>query len=148
MKNLFDAAAVEEIRERMAQLEPDSERQWGTMQPAQALAHLSAQFEMIAGMNFPPRSMAGRVFGRLAKSVVLNDEPLRRNMPTDKDLVVCDDRDLNAERQRLHKMIDGFACNPAGCTRHPHSFFGRLTPDEWARLMYKHLDHHLRQFGV
>jgi len=37
---------------------------------------------------------------------------------------------------------------PAGCTAHPHSFFGRLKPEEWATLMYKHLDHHLRQFGV
>jgi transposase InsO family protein len=37
---------------------------------------------------------------------------------------------------------------PEGCTKHPHSFFGRLTPQEWAMLMYKHVDHHLRQFGV
>jgi Protein of unknown function (DUF1569) len=37
---------------------------------------------------------------------------------------------------------------PPGCTTHPHSFFGRMTADEWAILMYKHLDHHLRQFGA
>ena len=46
-------------------------------------------------------------------------------------------------------LIDRFAAaGPKGCTTHPHSFFGPLTPDEWAILMYKHLDHHLRQFGV
>jgi LPS sulfotransferase NodH len=46
-------------------------------------------------------------------------------------------------------MIDRFvAAGPKGCTTHPHSFFGRLTAEEWAILMYKHLDHHLRQFGV
>ena len=78
-----------------------------------------------------------------------NDEPMRRNSPTVKGLVVQDERDLGMERERLLALIDRFAAaGPAGCTKHPHSFFGRLTPDEWAILMYKHLDHHLRQFGV
>jgi LPS sulfotransferase NodH len=49
----------------------------------------------------------------------------------------------------LRGLIDRFAAaGPQGCTKNPHSFFGRLTPQEWATLMYKHLDHHLRQFGV
>ncbi len=39
MKNLFEAAEVEEVKERLAQLRPVSERQWGEMNPAQALAH-------------------------------------------------------------------------------------------------------------
>jgi len=78
-----------------------------------------------------------------------NDEPLRRNSPTVKGLVIQDDRDLAKERARLYGMIDRFvAAGPKGCTTHPHSFFGRLTAEEWAILMYKHLDHHLRQFGV
>ncbi len=59
------------------------------------------------------------------------------------------ERDLEAERRRLCGLIEGFvAAGPAGCTTHPHSFFGRLTPEEWAILQYKHLDHHLRQFGA
>jgi hypothetical protein len=49
----------------------------------------------------------------------------------------------------MRALIDRFAAaGPAGCTTHPHAFFGRLTPDEWAILPYKRLDHHLRQFGV
>jgi hypothetical protein len=49
----------------------------------------------------------------------------------------------------LYGVIDRFvAAGPKGCTTHPHSFFGPLTPQEWAILMYKHVDHHLRQFGV
>jgi Protein of unknown function (DUF1569) len=149
MRNLFEAATVEEVKGRIARLRPDSERLWGEMNPAQALAHLSAQFEMIAGRTFPPRSMPGRLFGRFARSIVLNEKPLRHSMPTDKELVVKDDRDFDTERQRLQGMIDCFTeSGPAGCTKHPHSFFGRLTPEEWARLMYKHVDHHLQQFGV
>ena len=42
MKHLFEVAAVEEVKERMAHLRPDSERLWGKMSPAQALAHCSA----------------------------------------------------------------------------------------------------------
>ena len=74
---------------------------------------------------------------------------MRRNAPTAKTLVVSDDRDLKMEQQRLSALIDRFAAaGPAGCTTHPHTFFGPLTPQQWAILQYKHLDHHLRQFGV
>ncbi len=52
-------------------------------------------------------------------------------------------------RLGLSRLIDKFAAGgAAGCTKNPHSFFGKMTPEEWAILMYKHLDHHLRQFGV
>jgi uncharacterized protein DUF1569 len=150
MKNLFEAAWVEEVKERMAQLRPDSERLWGTMNPAQALAHCSRGIELAVGDRIPPRLLLGRIIGRIVKPMALgNDEPMRRNSPTVKGLVVQDERDLVVERQRLRELIDRFvAGGPGGCTKHPHSFFGRLTPEEWATLMYKHLDHHLRQFGV
>ena len=150
MKNLFEAAGVEEVKERISQLRPDSERQWGTMNAAQAVAHCSAGFELAAGDRVPPRMFLGRIIGRIVKPMVLrNDEPMRRNSPTVKGLVVNDERDLGTERERLCRLIDRFAAvGPEGCTTHPHSFFGRLTPEEWATLMYKHLDHHLRQFGV
>jgi Protein of unknown function (DUF1569) len=150
MNNLFEAARVEEVKERMAQLRPDSERLWGKMNAAQALAHCSRAIEWAVGDRVPPRMLLGRIIGRMVKPMVLgNDEPMRRNSPTVKDLVVQDERDLGMERERLCGLIDRFAAaGPVGCTTHPHSFFGRLTPDEWATLMYKHLDHHLRQFGV
>ena len=150
MKNLFEAATVEEVKGRMAQLRPDSERLWGKMNPAQAVAHCSAGLELAVGDRTPPRVLVGRIMGWIVKPLVLrNDEPMRRNSPTIKDLVVLDERDLGTERERLRGLIERFAaCGPAGCTTHPHSFFGRLTPEEWAILMYKHLDHHLRQFRV
>ncbi|MDB4899571.1 MAG: hypothetical protein JWN53_1379, partial [Gemmatimonadetes bacterium] len=77
-----------------------------------------------------------------------NDAPMSRNAPTIKGLVMLDEHDLETERTRLSAMIDRFAAGPAVCTAHPHPFFGRLTPQEWAVLMYKHLDHHLRQFDA
>ena len=150
MKTLFEAARAEEVKERTAQLRPESQRLWGKMNPAQALAHCSLGIEWALGDRIPPRMLLGRIIGRLVKPMALgNDEPMRRNSPTARDLVVQDERNLGTERERLCGLIDRFtAAGPAGCTRHPHSFFGRLTPEEWATLMYKHLDHHLRQFGV
>lgn len=150
MKNLYEPAAVKEVKDRLAQLKPDSQRVWGKMNPAQAEAHCALGMEWAVGDTFPPRMFIGSLIGRLVKRMALGDErPMRRNSPTAKSLVVADQRDLDAERQRLCKLIDRFAAaGPAGCTKHPHSFFGKLTPEEWAILMYKHLDHHLRQFGV
>ena len=150
MKNLFEPARAEEVKERLAQLRPDSTRQWGKMSPAQALAHCSTAMEWAVGDRLAPRMFLGRIIGGMIKpKLVGNDEPMRRNSPTAPTLVVADERDLAKERERLRALIDRFAAGgPAGCTKHPHSFFGRLTPEEWAILMYKHLDHHLRQFGV
>ena len=150
MKNLFEPARAEEVKERLARLRPESARQWGKMSPAQALAHCSTAMEWAVGDRLAPRMFLGRILGGMIKpKVVGNDEPMRRNSPTVPTLVVADERDLAKERERLRALLDRFAAaGPAGCTKHPHSFFGRLTPEEWAILMYKHLDHHLRQFGV
>jgi hypothetical protein len=150
MKNLFEAARVEEVKKRMAQLTPDSERQWGKMNPAQALAHCSSAMDMAMGKIRPPRILIGRLLGPLAKkSVIANGTPMRRNSMTDKSVIVSDERDFAVERQRLDELIDRFvAGGPGICTKHPHFFFGPLSPVEWASLMYQHLDHHLRQFGA
>jgi Protein of unknown function (DUF1569) len=150
MKTLFDAPTLEELKERIAGLRPDSARQWGKMTPAQAMAHCALSMDWAVGDRVPPRMFVGRLLGRMVKPMVFKDDaPMRRNSPTAKDLIVQDDRDLNKERQRLSGLIDRFvAAGPTGFATRPHSFFGPLTPDEWAILMYKHLDHHLRQFGA
>ena len=95
-------------------------------------------------------ALPARLMGRLVKPLVFrNEDPLRKNSPTAKSLIVADKRDLGKARERLSRLIDKFATGGvAGCTRNPHSFFGKMTPEEWAILMYKHLAHHVRQFGV
>ena len=150
MTNLFDAAVAADLKARLERLRPDSPRQWGTMTASQAVTHLARGMELATGDRRPPRVLFGRLFGRIIKPLALgNDAPMRRNSPTVPEMIVKDGGDLAAERGRLSALIDRFvAAGPAGCTDHPHSFFGRLTPDEWAILMYKHVDHHLRQFGV
>ncbi len=150
MKNLFEAATADEVKARTGRLRQDSERQWGKMNAAQAVAHCAASMEMAVGDRLPERMFLGRVIGGFIRPMLLgNDDPMRRNSPTMPGLVVSDERQLEPERARLCALIDRFAAGgPQGCTTHPHSFFGRLNPQEWAILMYKHLDHHLRQFGA
>jgi Protein of unknown function (DUF1569) len=150
MKNLFEAATAREVRERIGKLGTNNTRQWGKMTAPQAMAHCSTAMEWAVGDVLPPRMFVGRIFGRLAKANVLKDEkPLGRNTPTAKSLVVTDERDMRKESQRLSALVERFSTGgPQACTKHPHTFFGSLTPQEWAALMYKHIDHHLRQFGA
>jgi hypothetical protein len=151
MKSLLEPSCVQEVKQRLSALSPGHQRQWGKMNAAQMLAHCSLGLEMAAGEIRPPRALVGRILGPVIKPMALRDEePMRRNSPTSKELLVIgDDRDFETERKRLSQLIDRFAATgAAGCTSHPHAFFGSLTPNEWAILMYKHLDHHLRQFGA
>lgn len=150
MKNLFDPAAAAEVKARLLQLRADGAPLWGTMNPAQAVAHCAGGMEMALGDIRPKRLMISWILGWIIKPLALgNNERMRRNSPTMPEIVVADERVLDDERRRLATLIDRFAAaGPAGCTTHPHSFFGRLTPQQWSVLMYKHLDHHLRQFGA
>ncbi|MGH9482202.1 MAG: DUF1569 domain-containing protein [Terriglobales bacterium] len=151
MKNLFDATAANEVRTRLRKLGPQSERQWGKMTAPQMLAHCSASLQWAVGEVVPEKgALPARLIGRLVKLAIFrNESPLRKNTPTAKSLIVADERDLNQERERLSRLIDKFAAGDAAwCTKSPHPFFGKMTSEEWAILMYKHLDHHLRQFGA
>jgi hypothetical protein len=149
MKSLYETAAVEDVKRRIGLLGPGSERLWGKMTAAQMLAHCSIGMETAVGDTVLPRMLIGRVLGPLVKAGYVNDKPMSRNGPTAPGLIVGDERDLVAEQGRLVRLIDRFyQAGPEGCTKAPHCFFGKLTPEEWAKGMYKHLDHHLQQFGV
>jgi len=151
VKNLFDASVANEIKARMAKLEPRTERRWGKMTAPQMLAHCSLSMQWAVGEVVPEKgAFPVRLMGRLVKPIVFrNEDPIRRNSPTAKSLIVADERDLGKERERLSELIDRFVAGGAAkCTKNPHSFFGKMTPEEWSILTYKHLDHHLRQFGV
>ncbi len=149
MKNLFQPDAVDEVIARVDKLQPASQRLWGKMDVAQMMAHCSTTLDMAAGRLILPRLLIGRILGPFVRPIFTNDKPLSRNSPTDKKLVISDTRDFTHEREQLKLRIRQFQqCGEAQCTKHPHPFFGALTPQEWSTGMYKHLDHHLRQFGV
>lgn len=153
MKDLFDPVLVEEMKQRIMRLQPESERQWGTMTVAQTLAHCTSGMQMAMGVINPKRApFPAFIIGPLIKPLVLSDDkPMRRNSPSVPELFLADPAqcDLERERAQLILAIDSFATRGAACcSQHPHPFFGPLKPQQWAILMYKHMDHHLRQFGV
>jgi hypothetical protein len=149
MKNLFEREAVDEVMSRIDGLRAAAPRQWGKMDVAQMMAHCSAALDMASGRANPPRIFVGRLIGPFVKPVYVNEKPFSRNSPTDKSLVVADQRDFLREQEQLKLKLRQFhEGGETMCTRHPHPFFGALTPQEWSRGMYKHLDHHLRQFGA
>jgi len=153
MKNLLDPAVAEDVKRRILGLKPESERQWGNMTLTQTLAHCTCGIEMAMGTLNPKRaSFPARLIGPLIKPLVLGDDkPMRRNSPSSPELFPADRAQCNFEQERdgLIAAVDTFASGGAmSCSQHPHPFFGRLKPQEWAILMYKHLDHHLRQFGA
>lgn len=149
MKNLFESQAVDEIISRIDKLQPTAQRQWGKMDVAQMLAHCSAGMDMASGRLNPPRAFIGRVLGRFVKPIYTNEKPFSHNNPTAKELVCSNACDFLREQEQLRLKVRQFSAGgEAQCTRHPHPFFGALTAQEWSRGMYKHLDHHLRQFGA
>ncbi len=149
MKNLFERETVDEVIARIDKLQPASPRQWGKMDVGQMMAHCSATMDMASARLNLPRIFIGRVLGPLFKAIYTNEKPFSKNGPTDKKLVVADSRDFFREQEQLKLKVRQFhEGGKAKCTRHPHPFFGALTPQEWARGSYKHLDHHLRQFGA
>lgn len=150
MKHFFDPSVTGELRQRLAAIRSDSDRQWGSMNAAQALAHCSVAMQMVTGELRLPRAFVGYLFGGLVKRMVTSDDrALARNTPTARELKVADTPEFEAVRARLLAQVNALAAQgPSACTSHPHPFFGRMTPDQWSVLTYKHLDHHLRQFGA
>ncbi len=149
MQNLFQPEAAAEVIARIDKLQPTSQCQWGKMDVAQMMAHCSATLDVASGRVVLPRLLIGRILAPFVRHVFTNDKPFSKNGPTDKSFVIAGKRDFAREQEQLKAKVQQFhEGGEAQCTRHPHSFFGPITPHEWATGMYKHLDHHMRQFGV
>jgi hypothetical protein len=149
MHSLFNRTDAGNILERLDHLTPDSQRLWGKMTVSQMLAHCSAAMETATGRKHYPRLFIGRILGSLVKKNFLSEKPFPKGSPTDKHFIIKGEPDFAAEKQRLYDLVCTFADGGSEkCTPYPHAFFGKMAPEEWSISMYKHLDHHFRQFGV
>jgi hypothetical protein len=149
MKTLFDQADRESILARMGALGATSPRQWGKMDVAQMLGHCSAALETGTGDRPMKQKLIGKILAPFVAKSILGEKPFGKSSPTDPTFVVQDERDFEGERRRLVDLIDRFARGGAAdAAQWTHAFFGKLDGEEWGRLMYKHIDHHLQQFGV
>jgi len=148
MKTLFDAADRESLVARIQTLDAAAARQWGKMDPAQMLCHCGRALETATGDRPMKQKFIGKILAPLVRKSALGEKPFGKSSPTDPTFVVADARDFAAEKARLLALIDRFAQRGRGeVGKETHAFFGKLTGDEWGELMYKHIDHHLRQFG-
>jgi len=146
MKTFFDPAVKAELTARLQSLQPGDAARWGTMDSARMLAHCVEGMKMGTGElkvkgGFP--SLIGWMFKKLA----YDERRFRRNAPTAAELKISDPREFETEKAHLMEMFGSFQ-GPASVKNLKHPFFGTLTADQWGMLLYKHLDHHFRQFGV
>jgi Protein of unknown function (DUF1569) len=149
MKNIFNQLHSEEILNRIDKLSPNSKPQWGKMDVAQMLAHCSSFQDIAMGHSFPVRGWLGILIGNFVKPIFYNDKPLAQNMSTIPTILIVDEKESETEKEKLKQKIITFQNNGSEkCTTHPHPFFGKLTSKQWGKGIYKHLDHHLKQFGV
>lgn len=148
MKNIFDLMYTDEILKRIENLSVNSQPKWGQMDVSQMLAHCSAFQDIAMGASNVPRGWLGLLVGRFAKPMFYNNRPLPHNMSTIPSILMTDKKEFEIEREILKQKIIIFQKNgPENCTNFPHPFFGKLTPQQWGKGIYKHLDHHLKQFG-
>ncbi len=146
VKNLFDTSVKKEIIDRINKLSPQTPRQWGKMDVAQMLAHCQMPMGVALGKHKLKGSFIIKLLGPFFKKTLYNDKPFKRSLPTDKSFVITDAKDFEKEKNSLIDMINSFT--EGNMTSEPHPFFGKLTKEEWSKGTYKHLDHHLQQFGV
>jgi len=149
MKTLFDSTVATEMITRIEKISPQSSRQWGKMDVAQMLAHACGALEMSMGIINPKRIFIGRIIGPMFRKKYSDEKPFEPSSPTSEELVtIGQPKDFNSEKLRLIELVKKFSMGGEPVvTNYPHPFFGSLTASEWGVGMYKHLDHHLRQFG-
>jgi hypothetical protein len=119
------------------------------MDVVQILAHCRVPIQVALGEVGLPRRLIGIFFGALARKSLDGPEPTRKYLPTDPEFRVTGARDFLRERGESAALIEKRArAGVAGLPREPHPFFGRRSEARWQALMWKHLDHHRRQFGA
>jgi len=147
VKNLFDPGAKQDIIERINKLTPESKSLWGKMNVSQMLAHLQMPIGIAYGTHQPKGSFLLRLIGPLFKSKLWDENPYKQSLPTDPTFVMIgSDKDFEKEKAVLVDMINRFTESVVAGERHP--VFGKMSKENWSKATWKHLDHHLKQFGV
>jgi hypothetical protein len=150
IKNIFDPAVVAEVIGRINSLTPATHPQWGKMTVDQMLAHLNVMYVMVYEKTIPrPNAFMRLILKAFVKNAVVGPKPYPRSTPTAPAFRMTGTKDFDAEKSRLIAYIQRVAGEGQSKFegRESHSF-GPLTAAEWNVLFYKHLDHHLTQFGV
>ncbi len=150
LPNIFTPEVSEKLIQRINQLTPASQPQWGKMSVDQMLAHCNVAYEMVYEDIHPkPNAFLKFILKALVKKKVTGEAPFPINSKTAPAFIIKEHKNFEAEKQRLINYIS--RTQQLGenhfDSKESHSF-GALTKTEWNNMFYKHLNHHLTQFGV
>jgi len=146
MNSIFEEQTYQEVLQRIETLTENSKRHWGKMTVGQMVWHCQFPFK-IAIKNKDKGK--GNLFGRLfIKKSMYSDKPFRKGLPTAPNLKAKEDKDLATEKEILKNLVNDFYALKTRKNWNPHPIFGTLTHEQWGKMQFKHLDHHLKQFGV
>jgi hypothetical protein len=147
MKSMWQEETRREIVERLAHLGPTRQPQWGRMTAPRMVAHIAQSFRSAIG-ELPVKSKNLPLRFSPLKEIIIYWLPFPRNAPTAPELLALEPTDWATDMARLQDLIRRFAAKDPASAFPNHAAFGRLTGAQWGILMYRHTDHHLRQFGV
>ncbi|MEL6254983.1 MAG: DUF1569 domain-containing protein [Bacteroidota bacterium] len=148
MKSLFSESALKEIKNRIEKLSPETQAIWGQMDVAQMMAHCVEVMRNAMGEIQQKRKFLGYLAAPFLRKRYYNDIPFQsRNVPSTFQVVESKNFE-NAKETLLDRLENFHKDGSLKCQGSIHPMLGRFTPEQWAIGQYKHLDHHLRQFGV
>jgi hypothetical protein len=150
IKNVFTTDVACEIIDRLNKLTPQSKPLWGTMNVGQMLAHCNVTYEMVYEDKHPkPKGLMRFILRTFVKKLVVSEKMFGKGKPTAPQFIMNDEKDFEAERGRLIEYITRTQqLGESHFDRKESHSFGVLSKNEWNNMFYKHLDHHLNQFGV
>jgi hypothetical protein len=149
MESLFTPEGNQNIIDRINKLQPTSLSQWGKMTVDQMMSHCIGPLDVVFGnlhlkMN-PIMAFLGRT---IIRKKVIGDKPFKKDSPTAPAFIRTGSYDFETTRGELIEKVKKFREGPQVIKTNKHPFFGPMTNEEWDNIQWKHLDHHLRQFGV
>jgi hypothetical protein len=145
--NLCEAGPRQDIINRVNKLTADTKPLWGKMNVAQMLAHIQMPMGIGLGDHTIKTNFVLRTLGGMMKSFIYNDKPFKRNLPTAKSFIMTvHQKEFETEKRKALDMITRFT--PENIRDKKHPVFGKLTQEQWGLANWKHIDHHLQQFGV
>ena len=149
MKTIFNSANNQELVNRLLSLTKNSERKWGKMNVAQMLVHCQKPLEVSDGKLEVKRNLFSKLFGGFfKKKYLIKGDDFSNNLPTAKEFLVQSDFNFEKEQSKLVQMVQNLGAKGESAIKlQVHPFFGKMLPSEWGILFYKHLNHHLKQFG-
>lgn len=144
MPDVYEACLV-----RLHQINEGTRPQWGQMSAAQMFAHCAEVLEVANGKPLENTPFLARLFKGFIRDGVVNEKPYPQNLRTHPQYKQTQQRDFATEKQRLLEALAQFYHeDKAEAVKHVHPLFGTMTLEERGWSQYKHLDHHLTQFGV